>query len=73
MGWLDGLPWGWKSAKDPQGKTYYYNERTGVTQYDKPARGGAPVVKKALAIGYAPTNSAGPSTPAGPPATQGGT
>lgn len=27
----------WKSAASPDGQVYYYNERTGVTQWDKPA------------------------------------
>ncbi|GAX12059.1 hypothetical protein FisN_8Lh161 [Fistulifera solaris] len=27
----------WKSATSPDGQVYYYNERTGATQWDKPA------------------------------------
>jgi hypothetical protein len=26
----------WKSATSPDGKVYYYNERTGETQWDRP-------------------------------------
>jgi len=27
----------WKSAKTGDGQVYYYNEKTGETQWDKPA------------------------------------
>ncbi len=27
----------WKTATSPDGQVYYYNERTGVTQWEKPA------------------------------------
>ena len=36
MGLFDGLPWGWNEATDPQGKKYYYNKSTKLTQWNKP-------------------------------------
>jgi len=30
-------PSGWKSATAADGQVYYYNEKTGETQWDKPA------------------------------------
>ena len=34
-----GVPvsFGWKSATAADGQVYYYNEKTGETQWDKPA------------------------------------
>ena len=36
MGFLDGLPSGWTSAKDSAGDTYYYNANTQESTYTKP-------------------------------------
>ena len=30
------LPEGWKAARDPTGRTYYYNKATNATQYERP-------------------------------------
>ena len=30
------LPEGWKAARDPTGRTYYYNKATSATQYERP-------------------------------------
>ena len=32
-----GMPSPWKAATAPDGQTYYYNEKTGATTWDKPA------------------------------------
>ena len=37
MGFFDGLPSGWASAKDAKGVTYYYNRETGNSQWEEPA------------------------------------
>lgn len=43
-----GLPEGWKTAKTPEGKTYYYHERTRETRWDPPV---APVQTSSLVEG----------------------
>ena len=62
MGFFDGLPSGWASAKDAKGVTYYYNRETGENTYTKPSKGGKPVVKQALQL----TDGSNPP-PGGPP------
>ena len=75
MGFFDGLPSGWASAKDAKGVTYYYNRETGENTYTKPSKGGKPVVKKALQLtdgsnpppgGPPPPGGGGPPPPGGP-------
>jgi len=40
------LPAGWQKVKDPSsGDFYYFNEKTGVTQWEAPAASAAPVAK----------------------------
>ena len=38
MGFFDGLPSGWSSAKDASGETYYFNRTTGESSYTKPEK-----------------------------------
>ena len=38
MGFFDGLPSGWSSAKDASGDTYYFNRTTGESSYTKPEK-----------------------------------
>ena len=53
MGFFDGLPAGWSSAKDAAGDTYYFNRATGESTYTKPEK--APKAAKGLPSGWSET------------------
>ncbi len=45
----DALPAGWKEFADDDGDTYYYNELTGETSWERPGAGAAPASQEAEA------------------------